>query len=340
MFKVGQNKVSKLVNIASLSRCFSTTYPSKVRIVEVGPRDGLQNEKNLIPTQVKVNLIDMLSDTGLTHIEATSFVAAKFVPQMGDHAQVMAGINRKAGVTYPVLVPNVRGLQGALKSEATEVAIFAAASEEFSQANLNCSIAKSFERFNDLMAMVKEQPNVKVRGYVSCVLGCPYGGDIHPDMVSKVTEQLFNLGCYEVSLGDTIGVGTPGSTSRLLRTLNTRFDVNTLACHFHDTYGQSLSNILVALEEGVSVFDSSVSGLGGCPFAKGATGNVATEDLVYMLNGMGIETGVDLDKLIDAGDYISKELARPNNSRVANAILAKRKSKSVETEEKRASSMA
>lgn len=310
------------MQIGRLGRNFSSLLPKSVRIVEVGPRDGLQNEKNLIPTEIKVELINKLSETGLKTIEAASFVSAKYVPQMGDNSEVMKSINVKENINYPVLIPNLRGLKSALEVNCKEIAIFAAASEEFSQANLNCSIKKSFERFEDLISLAKEN-KLLIRGYVSCVLGCPYSGKVDPDQVKHVTQSLFDLGCYEVSLGDTIGVGTAGSTKILLDSLTNTFDRDKLAVHFHDTYGQALSNIVIALQEGISVIDASVSGLGGCPFAKGATGNVATEDVVYMLDGMGIETGIDLKKLIEAGEYISSFLGRQTSSRVGKALLTK-----------------
>jgi len=296
--------------------------PAHVRIVEVGPRDGLQNEKAIIPTDVKVDFIDRLSETGLQTVEATSFVSPDFVPQMGDHKQVMERITRRPGVGYPVLTPNMRGFQGALESKCEEVAVFAAASESFSIKNLNCNIEKSLHRFKPVCEAAAKH-GIKVRGYVSCVLGCPYDGYISPDQVIKVSERLLEMGCYEISLGDTIGIGTAGSTRSLLETFLKCIPVENTAVHFHDTYGQALANIHVALEHGVSVVDSSVGGLGGCPFAKGATGNVASEDVVYMLHGLGISTGVHLEKLVLVGDFISQYLGRTNNSRAGRALLAK-----------------
>jgi len=298
--------------------------PQRVTIVEVGPRDGLQNEKTIIPTQVKVELINKLSQTGLKFIEAASFVSERYVPQMGDHSKVMAQISRKEGVMYPVLTPNMKGFQAALAADCEEVAVFAAASEGFSKANLNCTIEESFKRFEPLCEAAQEN-NVRLRGYVSCVLGCPYEGRIDPLVVAQVSERLLNMGCYQISLGDTIGVGTPGTTNEMLSVVQQYIPTEKLAVHFHDTYGQALANILVALQNGVSVIDSSVAGLGGCPFAKGATGNVATEDVVYMLNGMNIESGVDLDELVKVGEFISSYLGRDINSRVANALIAKRR---------------
>lgn len=294
-------------------------FPSQVRIYEVGPRDGLQNEKVILPTTVKIELINRLSETGLTHIEATSFVSPKWVPQMGDAAEVMAGIQRKTGVTYPVLVPNEKGMEGALAAGAAEIAVFAAASEGFSQKNINCSIAESLERFKPVMATAQKN-NIKVRGYVSCVVGCPYDGAIGPVKVADVSAVLHDMGCYEVSLGDTIGVGTPNKVQEMLNAVIKRVPVTQLALHCHDTYGQALANIYAGLQAGVTVIDSSVAGIGGCPYAKNATGNVATEDVLYMLNGMGIETGVDLNKIIDVAWFVSGHLNRKPVSNVANAL--------------------
>jgi hydroxymethylglutaryl-CoA lyase len=299
------------------------TLPNKVKIVEVGPRDGLQNEKTQIDTSIKVGLIDRLTQAGLPVIEATSFVSPRWVPQLADGADVMARITRKPGTSYPVLVPNLKGFEAALVAGASEVAVFASASESFAQKNTNCSIAESLERFAPVMKAARAS-GVKVRGYVSCVIGCPYEGDIAPGNVAEVADRLFQMGCYEISLGDTIGVGTPGKTQAMVAAVLRRVPMNKLAGHYHDTYGQALANIYASLEMGVAVFDSSVSGLGGCPYAKGATGNVATEDVVYLLEGLGIETDVDLDALIDAGEYIGASLERPTNSRVARALLAKR----------------
>jgi len=298
------------------------TLPGKVQLVEVGPRDGLQNESSTIPLAAKLQLIDDLATAGHTVIEAGSFVNPKWIPQMADSGEVFAGIERHPGVRYAALTPNLQGYERAVAAGADEVAIFAAASEAFSQKNINCSIAASLKRFHDIMSAAREQ-NIAVRGYVSCVLGCPYEGEIAPQAVADVCEQLLALGCYEVSLGDTIGTGTAGSMQRLLDTLLARFKPEQLAVHCHDTYGQALANILVALQMGIATVDSSVAGLGGCPYAKGASGNVATEDVVYMLNGLGIETGLDLPALIRAGNRISATLNRPNGSRAAAALDVK-----------------
>jgi hydroxymethylglutaryl-CoA lyase len=296
--------------------------PGKVQLVEVGPRDGLQNESGTIPLAAKLQLIDDLATAGHTVIEAGSFVNPKWIPQMADSAEVFAGIRRHPGVRYAALTPNLQGFERAVAAGADEVAIFAAASEAFSQKNINCSIEESLKRFHDVMSAAREQ-NIAVRGYVSCVLGCPYEGEIAPQAVADVCEQLLALGCYEVSLGDTIGTGTAGSMQRLLDTLLARFKPEQLAVHCHDTYGQALANILVALQMGIATVDSSVAGLGGCPYAKGASGNVATEDVVYMLDGLGIETGLDLPALIRAGNLISATLNRPNGSRAAAALDVK-----------------
>ena len=293
--------------------------PTQVRVYEVGPRDGLQNEKVILPASVKIELINRLSETGLTHIEATSFVSPKWVPQMGDAPEVMAGIERKAGVTYPVLVPNEKGMEGALAAGATEIAVFAAASEGFSQKNINCSIAESLERFKPVIAMAQKN-NINVRGYVSCVVGCPYDGAIDPVKVADVSAALHDMGCYEVSLGDTIGVGTPNKVQDMLNAVIKRVPVGQLALHCHDTYGQALANIYAGLQAGVAVIDSSVAGIGGCPYAKNATGNVATEDVLYMLDGLGIRTGVDIANIIDVAWFISGHLNRKPVSNVANAL--------------------
>ncbi|GLR82090.1 hydroxymethylglutaryl-CoA lyase (plasmid) [Azospirillum oryzae] len=292
--------------------------PKFVRMVEVGPRDGLQNEKSMVPTAVKVELVNRLSDAGLSVVEAASFVSPKWVPQMGDSADVLAGIARKPGVRYAALTPNLKGLEGALAAKADEVAVFGAASESFSQKNINCSIAESLDRFAPVMEQAKAV-GVPVRGYVSCVLGCPYEGEIAPKAVADVAERLFAMGCYEISLGDTIGTGTPTKAQLMIAAVAERVPMEKIAVHFHDTYGQALANILAALQMGVAVVDSSVAGLGGCPYAKGASGNVASEDVLYMLNGLGIETGVDLDKLIAAGAFISDAIGRPTASKVARA---------------------
>jgi hydroxymethylglutaryl-CoA lyase len=297
--------------------------PSTVRIVDVGPRDGLQNEKTIIAADVKAGLIDRLTEAGLQAIEAASFVSPKWVPQMADGADVMAAIRRKPGVVYSALVPNMKGFEAALQAKVEEVAVFAAASESFSRKNTNCSIAESLTRFEPVMVAARDH-GIRVRGYVSCVLGCPYEGEIAPAAVARVSKALYDMGCHEVSLGDTIGTGTPGKTKMMLEACATHVPIDRLAGHYHDTYGQALANIYASLELGVAVFDSSVAGLGGCPYAKGATGNVATEDVVYMLHGLGIATGIDLDRLIDAGEFICAALGRPTNSRVGRAMLAKR----------------
>ena len=296
--------------------------PHAVRLCEVGPRDGLQNEKAMVPTDVKVALIDMLTDAGLPAIEATSFVSPKWVPQMADAADVMARIARKPGVRYPVLTPNLKGFDAALAAGADEVAVFVAATESFSKRNINCSIAESLERARPVFEAAREA-GVRVRGYISVVLGCPYEGNVDPAAVAEIAAALHALGAYEVSLGDTIGTGTAGKTQVLLRRVAERVPIAALAGHFHDTYGQALANIYASLEVGVATFDCSVAGLGGCPYAKGATGNVATEDVVYLLDGLGIETGVDMTKLRSAGRFISDHLQRPSMSRVARALDAR-----------------
>jgi hydroxymethylglutaryl-CoA lyase len=286
--------------------------------VEVGPRDGLQNEAQPISVADKVQLVDALTDAGLSYIEVGSFVSPKWVPQMAGSAQVFAQIQRKPGVTYGALAPNLRGFEDAVAAGVKEVAVFAAASEAFSQRNINCSISESLERFAPIMATAK-QHGVSVRGYVSCVLGCPYEGDIAPEQVAAVARELYAMGCYEVSLGDTIGTGTAGATRRLFEVVGAQVPRDKLAGHFHDTYGQAIANIYASVLEGITVFDSSIAGLGGCPYAKGASGNVATEDVVYLLNGLGIDTGIDLQALILAGQQISSVLGRPTGSRVAKA---------------------
>ena len=298
-------------------------FPEKVKIVEVGPRDGLQNEKSDIQLSDKIQLVEGLAEAGLTMVETGSFVSPKWVPKMVDSADVFKQVKRKSGVTYSALTPNLRGFEGALEAGADEVAVFGAASESFSQKNINCSVSESLERFLPVMEAAKTN-TIRVRGYVSCVLGCPYEGDIAPEKVRWVSEKLLEMGCYEISLGDTIGVGTPLKTQQMLEGLWQAVPIEKLAVHFHDTYGQALANIFVALQMGVSVVDSAVAGLGGCPYAKGASGNVATEDVVYMLNGMGIKSGIDLKKLVEVGDTIIRSLKRANNSKVANAILAKK----------------
>lgn len=297
--------------------------PGKVTLVEVGPRDGLQNEPGTVPLASKLQLIDDLATAGVKVIEAGSFVNPRWVPQMADSEAVFAGIRRADGVRYTALTPNLRGLERALAAGADEVAVFAAASEAFSQRNINCSIAESLHRFEPVMRAAADA-NTPVRGYISCVLGCPYEGAVEPAAVTDVTASLLDLGCYEVSLGDTIGTGTAGSMTRLLDTLLARFSPGQLAVHCHDTYGQALSNILVALQYGIATVDASVAGLGGCPYAAGASGNVASEDVIYMLQGLGIHTGIDLASLIVAGERISATLGRPNGSRTALALAGRR----------------
>jgi hydroxymethylglutaryl-CoA lyase len=297
------------------------SLPKQVRLVEVGPRDGLQNERQPISVADKVRLVNDLSAAGLSYIEVGSFVSPKWVPQMAGSAEVFAQIERKAGVTYAALTPNLKGLEAAIEAGVREVAVFAAASEAFSQKNINCSIAESLARFVPLLEAARAQ-DIRVRGYVSCVLGCPYEGEVAPGKVAEVARELYALGCHEISLGDTIGTGTPGKTRALFDTVAREVPRERLAGHFHDTYGQALANIYASLLEGIAVFDSSVAGLGGCPYAKGASGNVASEDVLYLLDGLGIHTGVDLPALIAAGQRISEVLGRPNGSRVARARLA------------------
>jgi len=298
-------------------------YPKRVRMVEVGPRDGLQNEPGGVPAEVKVALIDHLSDAGFQVVEAGSFVSPKWVPQMADTAEVMAQIRRKPGVTYPVLVPNMKGLEAAIVAKATEVAGFAAATEAFSKRNTNCTIAESVQRQAEVCKAALGA-GLRVRGYISVVLGCPYEGEVKPEAVAAVSQRLYDMGCYEISLGDTIGTGTPAKAQRMIEAVAKKIPVEKLAGHFHDTYGQALANILAVMEMGVATFDSSVAGLGGCPYAKGATGNVASEDVLYMLDGLGIETGVDMAKLLDAAEFICAQLKRPTVSRAGRALSAKR----------------
>ncbi|MCB1663320.1 MAG: hydroxymethylglutaryl-CoA lyase [Pseudomonadales bacterium] len=296
--------------------------PKQVRMVEVGPRDGLQNEPGKISTAVKVELVNRLAQAGLKTIEAASFVSPKWVPQMADSAELMRQIQRYPGVTYTALTPNLKGFENALACGVDEVAIFAAASEQFSQKNINCSVAESLRRFEPIMMAAKAQ-GIKVRGYISCVLGCPYQGEVPVSAVVQVAKQLVSMGCYEVSLGDTIGVGTPRKTQQMVEAVAKEVAIEQLAVHCHDTYGQALANIYAALELGIAVIDSSVAGLGGCPYAKGASGNVASEDVLYMLNGLGIDTGVDLESLIAAGQFIMQALGRRTGSKVANALISK-----------------
>ena len=297
------------------------SLPSKVKIVEVGPRDGLQNEKQVVPTEIKIELINRLADAGVSVIEATSFVSPKWVPQMGDNSAVMAGITRHPAAVYPVLTPNLQGFDSAVQAGATEVAIFGAASESFSRKNINCSIAESLKRFEPVVSAASAL-EIKVRGYVSCVVGCPYEGAIDPEQVASVAQTLFDMGCYEVSLGDTIGVGNPATISRMIEACARRVPVAKLAGHYHDTYGMAIANIYASLQAGVAVFDSSIAGLGGCPYAKGASGNVASEDVVYLLHGLGIETGIDLAKLAAIGDWISSAINRPNGAKAGRALCS------------------
>ena len=298
--------------------------PAHVRIVEVGPRDGLQNEPGEVPTSVKVELIERLADAGLPAVEATAFVSPKWIPQMADHTEVLERIHRKPGVAYPVLTPNLKGFEAARAAGATEVAIFGAASEAFSKKNINCTIAESLERFRPLVEKALNE-KIKVRGYVSCVLGCPYEGEVPPQRVAQVAGELFDMGCYEVSLGDTIGVGTLRKAALMLEACARRIPMERLAGHYHDTYGQALANIYASLELCVATFDASVAGLGGCPYAAGASGNVATEDVVYMLNGLGVQTGIDLARLVDIGQWICALLKREPSSKAGKAIAAKKK---------------
>lgn len=298
------------------------SLPEKVRLVEVGPRDGLQNEAQPIRVADKVRLVDDLTAAGLAYIEVGSFVSPKWVPQMAGSAEVFASIDQRPGVTYAALAPNLRGFEDAAAAGVKEVAVFAAASEAFSQRNINCSISQSLERFEPIIEAARAQ-DVRVRGYVSCVLGCPYEGPIRAEQVLPVARALHQMGCYEVSLGDTIGTGTAGDVRRLFEVVAAHVPRAQLAGHFHDTYGQALANVYASLLEGITTFDSSVAGLGGCPYAKGATGNVATEDVVYLLDGLGIETGIDLERLIEAGQRISTVLGRANGSRVARARQAR-----------------
>lgn len=295
--------------------------PAAVKIVEVGPRDGLQNEKQPISAEDKIALIDMLSAAGLSYIESGSFVSPKWVPQMATSTEVFNGINRNAEVTYAALTPNMQGFDAAVAVNADEVAIFGAASEAFSQKNINCSIDESLERFQPVTEAARAK-GLKVRGYVSCVLGCPYDGEIAPDKVAEVAEKLYAMGCYEISLGDTIGVGTPAKVTEMLTAVSKKVPMDKLAVHFHDTYGQALANIYAALQMGVKVVDSAIAGLGGCPYAKGASGNVATEDVVYMLNGLGISTQIDFEKLLSAGWFISDKLGKAPVSKVSAAYRA------------------
>jgi hydroxymethylglutaryl-CoA lyase len=298
------------------------SLPTAVKIVEVGPRDGLQNEKQFVPTEVKVDLVNRLSAAGFRNIEAASFVSPKWVPQMADGAQVMADIERRNGTIYSVLTPNMKGFDGALAADADEIVIFGAASEAFSQKNINCSIVESIARFEPVARAAKES-GLRVRGSISCALGCPYQGDVPVPAVVDVVQRMAALGCDEIDIADTIGVGTPGRTREVFAAVTKVFPHEQLSGHFHDTYGQALANIYAALLEGIAIFHASVAGLGGCPYAKGATGNVATEDVLYLMNGLGIETGIDLDAVVAIGDFISSSIGRQNASRAGRALLAK-----------------
>ncbi len=299
------------------------SYPEFVKLVEVGPRDGLQNEKETIPADVKVELVDRLTAAGFPNIEAASFVSPKWVPQMATSTEVMHRIRRRPGVIYSALVPNMKGFEAALAAKADEVVIFGAASEAFSQKNINCSIEESIARFTDVAAAAK-QHGLRLRGSVSCSLGCPYQGEVTPEAVANVVRRMRDLGCDEIDIADTIGVGTASQVKQVFERVSREFPLAQLAGHFHDTYGQALANILAALDVGVSIFHASVAGLGGCPYAKGATGNVSTEDVLYLLHGLGIRTGIDLDAVVDAGQFISNHLGRKAVSRAGNAIAARR----------------
>ncbi|XP_047019484.1 hydroxymethylglutaryl-CoA lyase, mitochondrial [Helicoverpa zea] len=314
--------VAKTINrklVKTITQRSLSTIAPQVRIYEVGPRDGLQNESKFVPTDIKIELINKIAAAGIKDIESASFVSPKWVKQMSDGVDVMKNLPRAPGVNYPVLVPNLKGYDTARQCNVEEVAIFPAGSEGFSQKNLNCSVEEGLKRFK-LVADQAVKDGLRVRGYVSCVVGCPYDGPIHPKGIAKITEQLFEMGCYEVSLGDTIGVGTAGSVQRLMREVLTVAKPEQLALHFHDTYGQALSNLLAGLEYGIKTVDSSISGLGGCPYARGASGNLATEDLVYFLYGLGVNTHIDLVKLMEAGRYISNYLGKPTESKVNRAL--------------------
>ena len=299
------------------------SLPSHVQLIDVGPRDGLQNEKQAVPAAVKIELVHRLQDAGLKEIEVTSFVSPKWVPQMADNAEVMAGIQRQAGVRYSVLTPNLQGFEAALQSSPDEIVVFGSASEAFSQKNINCSIAESIERFAPVVQAALAA-GLSVRGAMSCTVGCPYEGDVAPERVAYLAGLMRGIGVQHVGVADTIGVGTPRKVQAAIEATLAHYPISAISGHFHDTYGQALANTLLAVQMGVTHFDTSVAGLGGCPYAKGATGNVATEDVVYMLHGMGIDTGIDLDKLIDAGMFISQFLQRPSQSRAANALFARR----------------
>ncbi|XP_033215554.1 hydroxymethylglutaryl-CoA lyase, mitochondrial [Belonocnema kinseyi] len=306
----------------------SRSYSDFVKVVEVGPRDGLQNEKKIIPTPVKVDFINRLSETGLQVIEATSFVSPKWVPQMYDSAEVFKQIKKVKGVNYPVLIPNAKGLEKAIEVGAKEIAIFSSPSESFSKKNTNCTLSENMERMKEIICLAKKS-DLTIRGYISCIIGCPYEGSMKPAVVAALASALLDLGCYEVSLGDTIGVGTPKKVKSLLSEMREVDDLSKFALHFHDTYGQAIGNTYTGLDEGIRIFDSSVSGLGGCPYAAGATGNVATEDLLYFLHEQGLQTGVDLNKMVQVGHFISNQLEKKNQSKVGNALLTKETLKKV-----------
>jgi hydroxymethylglutaryl-CoA lyase len=299
------------------------TFPSSVKLVEVGPRDGLQNEITILDTNTKIAFINQLSETGETAIEVTSFVAPKWVPQLSDGAEVFAGIKQKPSIDYSALVPNLKGLERAIAAEVKTVAVFGAVTETFSQKNINCSITESLNRFNDVIEHARTH-DIKVRGYLSCTLGCPYEGEVDPNWVAQIATELYQMGCYEISLGDTIGVGTPIKAQRLINAVAKTVPLQHIAVHFHDTYGQALANIFAVLQQGIAIVDASVAGLGGCPYATGASGNVASEDVVYLLDGLGIYTGIDLQKLCQAGISISQKLNRTTQSKVARAITGER----------------
>jgi hydroxymethylglutaryl-CoA lyase len=298
--------------------------PAKVKMVEVGPRDGLQNEKEFVETEVKIELVNRLANAGLQNVESASFVSPKWVPQMADGAAVMAGIERRPGTIYSALTPNLRGFEAALEAKADEIVIFGAASEAFSQKNINCSIAESIARFEPVAKAAKEA-GLRLRGSISCALGCPYQGEVPIEAVVDVVQRMKALGCDEIDIADTIGVGTAGHTRDVMAAVSKVFPRERLSGHFHDTYGQAVANIYASLQEGIEIFHASVAGLGGCPYAKGATGNVATEDVIFLLNGLGIETGVDLDQLVEIGDFISRAIGKPSASRVGRALLAKKR---------------
>ncbi|XP_009763933.1 uncharacterized protein [Nicotiana sylvestris] len=333
LFNQDHRVIRTSIGSFSLSNCYYSSHgylkdvkdkslgsvPEVVKIVEVGPRDGLQNEKTIVPTEVKVELIKLLVSSGLPVVEATSFVSPKWVPQLADAKDVIEAVKSLTGVRLPVLTPNLKGFEAAVAAGAKEVAIFAAASESFSRSNINCSIEDSLARYRDV-ALAAKNHSIPIRGYISCVVGCPVEGAVSPSKVAYVAKELVDMGCFEISLGDTIGVGTPGTVIPMLDAVTQVVPVERLAVHFHDTYGQALSNIIVSLQMGISTVDSSVSGLGGCPYAKGASGNVATEDVVYMLNGLGVKTNVDMRKLLSAGDFICKHLGRPSGSKAAIAL--------------------